>query len=108
MAREMNPHPLILRFNGFADEAICYSENTQNLKVAILDMQYVCGFTLYDLVSLQNPDINEARVFFIQILQALNHLHNVNKYAHRDLKLENIMIERSTADVKIIDFGFAT
>jgi serine/threonine protein kinase len=58
----------------------------------------------------------EARVIFKQFIGALRYLHQKN-ICHRDLKLTNILIEKSTSKciddmslvykVKLIDFGFA-
>lgn len=44
-----------------------------------------------------------ARVYFQQLIAGLNHCHQ-NGIAHRDLKLENIMLDGSGI-VKITDFG---
>jgi len=44
-----------------------------------------------------------ARYYTIQLLEGLNHIYQ-NGLVHRDLKLENIMID-DKFDLKIIDFG---
>lgn len=49
---------------------------------------------------------NDAKKVFKKILEGVEYLHNQG-IAHRDLKLENIIIDK-TKDIKIIDFGFAT
>ena len=48
-----------------------------------------------------------ARYFLVQILSGLNYLHNTAKICHRDLKLENVVLQENYT-IKIIDFGFAT
>ena len=46
----------------------------------------------------------EIKYFFYQIFDCMNYLHK-NHIAHRDIKLENILIEKNN-NIKIIDFGF--
>eukprot|EP00873_Tetraselmis_striata_P012228 jgi/Tetstr1/432492/TSEL_021866.t1 len=57
-------------------------------------------------------DEDEARFFFHQLLNAVEHIHNA-LVAHRDLKLENTLLKYVDVDgtpfpvLKICDFGFA-
>ena len=48
-----------------------------------------------------------------QLFQALKYLHETKQLLHRDLKVENILVEKVDEDndkvyIKLIDFGFAT
>lgn len=49
---------------------------------------------------------SEANGILIRLLKALSYLEN-RSICHRDIKLENIIIDPETKDIKIIDFGFA-
>ena len=56
-------------------------------------------------------DVKTSLNIIIQILDALNYLHNEVKVCHRDLKPENCLITingQNETSVKIIDFGVAT
>ena len=46
-----------------------------------------------------------GRIIFKQIVSAVAYLHSKN-IAHRDIKLENIMIGKNK-QIKLIDFGFS-
>ena len=47
-----------------------------------------------------------CRRFFKQIVDAFEYLHQI-QISHRDIKLDNILIDEKTRMIKIIDFGFA-
>ena len=72
-------------------------------------MEYVEGGILYDIVELLGGLGEDAGRFFLkQIIESLgDYMHEKKGVVHRDLKLENILID-SNLNVKICDFGFAT
>lgn len=49
---------------------------------------------------------NMCRFFFAELLSALDYLHNECKVAHRDLKPQNILLDRYN-NIRISDFGFS-
>ena len=48
----------------------------------------------------------ECAVIFRQVMSAIEYIHALDIF-HRDIKLENILIEGKTGAVKLIDFGFS-
>ena len=69
-------------------------------------MEYIPGGELYDsLISRERYTEHEARTLFQQLLYALQYCH-AHGVVHRDIKLENIMLDEH-GDVKLIDFGLA-
>lgn len=72
-----------------------------------LVFDYVDGLDLLELMQRREMEPmmeEEARSVFRQIVEALVYCHKEG-ISHRDIKLENIMIERTTFRTKIIDFG---
>lgn len=51
------------------------------------------------------PEI-EAKLIFRQLVKGIEYCHQKN-ILHRDIKLDNILIEDSNKSIKIIDFGFS-
>lgn len=65
---------------------------------------------LYDkLISIPSERLPEVEVVRLmrQLLAALAHMH-AKGVAHRDIKIENILLDTVNEDVRLCDFGFAT
>lgn len=78
---------------------ICY-ENERILQV----MEY-CDYDLFAIVMSNKMSREEINCCFKQILTGVHYLHSMG-LAHRDLKLDNCVID-NRGIVKIIDFGSA-
>lgn len=75
----------------------------------ILVMEYISGGSTHGyLKSKPNRRMDEhnAKKIFSQLMSALYYLHS-KCIAHRDIKLENVMLDQHR-NVKLIDFGFST
>ena len=83
-----------------------YYETNKNIYII---MEYIEGGTLKQYLE-KNKIINEAKVkeIIFYILKAIEHLHK-NSIIHRDIKLDNIMLENENnlSSLKIIDFGLS-
>ena len=85
----------------------------EDSKTISLVMEYCADGDLFDYIT-KNPqekldDINTIDIL-VQILSAINYLHNEVKVSHRDIKPENFLItmtEKNRPLVKLIDFGMA-
>jgi hypothetical protein len=92
-------HPHLVAFHDFY----------QNPNFLYIVTEYLSYGSLYDVLDYVQ-DENNIKNIFAQIISALEYCHG-NLIAHRDLKLENIMMAGKMADlyyVKLIDFGYAT
>lgn len=71
-----------------------------------LVFEYAKGMSLYETI-LKNPRIPEdkARKYFRHLVSAVDYLHK-NCIVHRDLKIENIVIDQND-NLKLIDFGLS-
>mmetsp|Transcript_44762 Transcript_44762/g.136605 ORF Transcript_44762/g.136605 Transcript_44762/m.136605 type:complete len:408 (-) Transcript_44762:102-1325(-) len=89
-------HPHLMRLYDVVDTATS----------AVLITEYVSGGELFDHVSGRSLDPEEARGFFQQIVSAVEFMH-YKRVVHRDLKLENILLDPRHENIKIVDFGLS-
>lgn len=85
-----------------------FYESIEDSNYLYLVFEYVKGGSLFDyLNSKPGKKVNEkeARRIFSQIVKAIQYCHHKN-VVHRDLKLDNILLDENK-NMKIIDFGFA-
>ena len=81
-----------------------YGTSKDDFEMFIL-YEYINGGDLWHKKVIYGiPCEQLIKFYFIQIIQAVKHMHSFN-IAHRDLKPENIMITKDGKLVKIIDFG---
>jgi serine/threonine protein kinase len=72
-------------------------------------MEYMEGGTLFDFLQQRNGQLLEEEDIlriFIQMLLSLQHVHS-KQILHRDLKTQNILLNKSKTIVKIGDFGIS-
>ena len=80
----------------------CFEEN---LRVYMV-LEYAPGGDALNYVQQKGPlSESQAREWFVQIASALSYMHRLN-VAHRDLKLENLLLFEKGAKIKLGDFGF--
>lgn len=71
-------------------------------------MEYVSGISLLAYLKTQPGKKlieSECVNIYSQILKGMSYLHEIC-VVHRDLKLDNLIIDTNTKTVKIIDYGF--
>jgi serine/threonine protein kinase len=70
-------------------------------------MPYLCGGEMYKIIQhkkrLEEPAV---KFYAVQLAIAIGYLHSKG-IVHRDLKLENIMVDQN-GYIKLIDYGLAT
>ena len=85
----MKPHPNVVQILAVED------------KSGIIEMKYVHGKSLAEILDTGSPGPVHAVQFMLQILNGVSHLHN-SHIVHGDLSSHNIIVYRG--GLKIIDF----
>lgn len=86
------------------ENVVHFYETFETEKYILLVMELCGGGDLLNYVRKRRKLKEDlAKVFFKQIIQALNYIHKKN-IVHRDIKLDNILLDHS-GNVKIGDFG---
>jgi len=72
-----------------------------------LVLELITGEELFNKVATKGAlDEVTARKYFQQLISAVEYCH-AHGVCHRDLKLENVVVDTATGILKILDFGFS-
>jgi protein-serine/threonine kinase len=99
LRREGFRHPNIVEMSDFFEDDVNY----------YIEMvpHGLPGMDLFDYIELRvNMEEKECRKIFIQVAEAVHHLHTKAKVVHRDIKDENVVLD-GEGNIKLIDFGSA-
>ena len=81
--------------------------NGDKIKRKYIFMEYVGGSDLQDYVrKAVKLNENEAKLYIYQILMGIKEIHD-RGWAHRDIKLENIVKDKGKYRCKLVDLGLA-
>ncbi|CAG8974271.1 hypothetical protein HYALB_00008967 [Hymenoscyphus albidus] len=99
LRREDLKHPNIIEMNDFFEDDVNY----------YIEMipHGLPGMDLFDYIELRvKMEEEECRSIFVQVAQAIHHLHTKALVVHRDIKDENVVLD-GAGNIKLIDFGSA-
>lgn len=99
LRREDLRHPNIVEMAAFFEDEVNY----------YIEMipHGLPGMDLFDYIELRTTmDEDESRRIFVQVAEAVFHLHVHAKVVHRDIKDENVILD-GDQNIKLIDFGSA-
>lgn len=96
---KMPAHPNVIKLHHATEDAASLN----------LYLQYVEGGDCYGwLCERGRVAENVVKPIFKQMVEAVAHCHEVGKVCHRDIKLENYLLDRTQNRPVLIDFGFAS
>lgn len=100
-----------MQLYDFGDDGVIwdpYMTQITKANLVYLVLEFVEGDMLFSYCkSLGRIDEEAARFFFRQLINTLVYLSDQG-IAHRDLKLENIIVDPQNLQVKLVDFGYAS
>ena len=71
-----------------------------------IEMEWIDGWTLEDLIASEHPGPAASDAIIDQICDALSYMHS-KQVLHRDIKPSNILVTHKGNVVKLIDFGLS-
>lgn len=88
---------------------ICkYYTDLETEHLIIISMELIEGVCLIEYVNRKRGlPIQDAQSIFSQLVIAIEYMHIEKNIAHRDLKLDNIMVDNYN-HIRLIDFGFSS
>jgi len=100
-------HAGLVAMHGYGDSGVVVKPSGRHINnLVYIQMEFVPGGLLFDLCQKMGAMGEDSGRFFVwQLLDAIEYMHS-KRVAHRDLKLENILVD-DQLNLKIADFGFA-
>lgn len=91
-------HPFVCKY--------FFDFETEHLRVIVMELVEGCS-ALYKVNRTRGLPYDECVDLFEQLVISIEYLHDEAHITHRDLKLENIMIDKFN-HIRLIDFGFSS
>lgn len=103
-----------IKYNGCEDNLLCYESDMKHndctyivTKMFRKDSKSLNKYLEEIESKISTKNILKNKIKLIKnICNAINSLHKI-KIIHGDIKQENILVDKNTLDIQIIDFGFA-
>lgn len=101
-------HTNIVSIVGYGTDGHIKKPSGKEMKnLVYIVLEYVSGGLLFDLCqNCGGMGEDAGRFFMTQMLDVLDHMHS-NGIVHRDLKLENILLD-DQMNIKVADFGYSS
>jgi serine/threonine protein kinase len=101
-------HPNIVKIIEFGDQGKITKPSGRHIPNQVfIVLEFVSGGLLFDVCQLIGGLGEDAgRFFFKQMITSIEYMNSL-KVSHRDLKLENILVD-TDLNLKIADFGYAS
>jgi len=106
--KKLPTHPNIIQLIDYDWESKLIQSSGAQKDVLTVVLELATGGDLFNYIFALNRGFSEpiARYYFKQLIDAIEFLHT-NNVVHRDLKLENLLLD-DNYDLKIADFGLST
>ena len=99
-------HENIVKVYGYCPKDKLQKYKGSTYEVAYIVLELVIGHNLAGFLNSKKfLEEKEFKYIFFKIINVIKYMH-CKGIAHRDIKIENIMID-SNKQIKMIDFGFA-
>ena len=101
-------HSNVIQLIDYNWEAKLVQKSGVEKEVLTVVLELAKGGDLFNYIFAVNKGFSEpiARYYFIQLINAIEFMHS-NNVVHRDLKLENLLLDENF-NLKIADFGLST
>ena len=83
-----------------------FEESMGTVLYGHLIMQFIDGYSIAEVYRWNDYEAIDLCMIAAQLAYAIELMHR-NGIIHRDLKMTNVMVERETLNVKVLDFGLS-